>query len=138
MKQQLFWKSMLSDSSSEKVSAVEGDVFWKFIRSKRGSTPEKVGNAEYFFSEKLAFSKCSSSEKADAVQKYLLRQSSSSVDIFILSNSSAKKVAVPKSSNPKELPILNKWNYVFWKINAAWKWLFWRRSSSKKTAALKK
>ena len=40
------------------------------------------------------------------MQKYLLRQKSSSVDIFILSNSFTKKVAVPKSNYPKELPIL--------------------------------
>ena len=39
----------------------------------------------------------------------MLRQRSSSVDIFILSNSSAKKVAVPKSNCPKELSMLKKW-----------------------------
>ena len=48
-------------------------------------------------------------EKVDAVQKYLLRKSNSSVDIFILNNSSTKKVAVPKSNYPKELPIRKWW-----------------------------
>ena len=57
---------------------------------KKGSSPEKVGNADYCFSEKL-----------DALQKYMLRKSSSSVDIFIL-----KKVAVPNSNYPKQLRIL--------------------------------
>ena len=64
---------------------------------------------EYFFPEKSAFLKSSSFEKADDVQNYLLRQRSSSVDIFILNSSSAKKVAVSKSNCPKELPILKKW-----------------------------
>ena len=36
-------------------------------------------------------------------------QRSSSVDIFILSNYSTKKVAVPEIDYPKELPILTKW-----------------------------
>ena len=44
---------------------------------------------------------CSSSEKVDAVQKYLFQKTSSSVDIFILSNSSTKKLAVPKINFPK-------------------------------------
>ena len=45
----------------------------------------------------------------DAVQTYLLRKSSSSVDIFILNNFSIKKVAAPKCNYPKEQPILKKW-----------------------------
>ena len=45
----------------------------------------------------------------DAMQKYLLRKGSSSVDIFILNNSSAKMVVVLKSNQPEELPILKKW-----------------------------
>ena len=45
----------------------------------------------------------------DAVQKYLLWKSSSSVDLFILNNSFAKKVAVTKSNYPKEIPILKWW-----------------------------
>ena len=36
------------------------------------------------------------------MQKYLLRKSRLSVNIFILNNSFAKKVAVPKSNYPKE------------------------------------
>ena len=47
-------------------------------------------------------------ENVDAVQKYLLGKSSSLVDIFILKNSSAKKVAVPKSNCPEELSVLKK------------------------------
>ena len=39
----------------------------------------------------------------------LLWQSSSSVDIFIRNNFSAKKLAVPKSKWPKELLIFEKW-----------------------------
>ena len=54
------------------------------------------------------FPKCSFSENVDAVQKYLLGKSSSSVDIFVLNNSPAKKVAVPKSNCPKELSVLKK------------------------------
>ena len=55
------------------------------------------------------FRKCSSYEKVDAVQKYLLRKSSPSIDIFILNNTSAKKLAVTKSNCPKELSIHKKW-----------------------------
>ena len=62
-----------------------------------------------FFLKKNFLRKCSSSEKADAVQKYLVRKKSSSVDISILSNSSAKKVVFPKSNYPKEHPIVKKW-----------------------------
>ena len=54
------------------------------------------------------FRKCSSSERVDAVQKYLLQKSSSSVYIFILNNSSTKKVAVPKSNCFKE-PAFKTW-----------------------------
>ena len=61
------------------------------------------------FLKNLFFPKCSSSEIVNAVQKYLLRKSSSSVDIFILNNFFAKKEAVPKSNYPKELLILKWW-----------------------------
>ena len=44
-----------------------------------------------------------------AVQKYPLRKSNFSVDIFILNNFSIKKVAVRKSNCPEELSILKKW-----------------------------
>ena len=54
------------------------------------------------------FPKYSSFVKVDAVQRYLFQKSNASVDIFILNNSYAKKVAVPKSNFPKELPLL-KW-----------------------------
>ena len=44
------------------------------------------------------------------MQKYLLQKKSSSVDIFILNNFSAKKVvAAPRSKCAKEFPILKKW-----------------------------
>ena len=52
------------------------------------------------------------SEKKDAVQKNLRRKNSSSVDIFILNNSSAKKVADLKSNYPEELSILSKWLFA--------------------------
>ena len=52
------------------------------------------------------------SEKKDAVQKYLRRKNSSSVDIFILNNSSAKKVTDLKSNYPEELSILSKWLFA--------------------------
>ena len=55
------------------------------------------------------FPTCSFSENVDAVQKHLLGKSSSSVDLFILNNSHAKEVAVPKSNCPEELSILKKW-----------------------------
>ena len=43
------------------------------------------------------------------MQKYPFQKMSTSVEIFILSNSSAKKVAVPKRICPKELPLHKKW-----------------------------
>ena len=48
LKKYLFWKSSCYGEST---------VFWKSNHSKISSYPEKVGNAEYRFSEKLAFSK---------------------------------------------------------------------------------
>ena len=62
-----------------------------------------------FLKNFIFFSKCNFSQKVDVVQKYLLGKSSSSVDIFILNNSSAKMVAFPKINYPKELSILKKW-----------------------------
>ena len=49
-----------------------------------------------------------SSEKVDAGQKYLLRKSSSSVDIFILHDFPLKEVATPKKNCPKKLSFLKK------------------------------
>ena len=49
------------------------------------------------------------SENVYAVQKYLPQKSSTSVDLFILNNSSTKNVGVPKSNCP---PILKKWLLV--------------------------
>ena len=53
------------------------------------------------------------------MQKYLLQKRSSSVDIFILNNFSAKKVAAPRSKCAKEFPILKKWLWYSEKITAA-------------------
>ena len=61
------------------------------------------------FLKNYLFPKCSFSEKVNAVQKYVLRKSSSSADIFFLNNSFAKNIAVPKSNCPKGLPNLKKW-----------------------------
>ena len=60
------------------------------------------------FVKSYLFPKRSFSENVDVVQKYLLGESRSAVDIFILNNSSAKKVAVPKSNCPEEISILKK------------------------------
>ena len=108
-----------------------------------------MGNAEYCFSEKFTFFlKCSSSERADDVQKNMLWKSSPFADICILNNSFAKKVALPKSYYPKELLSILKWwllgrNFAqkkshSEKITAAKNWLLWKRSSSKKSDALSK
>ena len=80
-------------------------------------------------------------EKVDAVQKYLLWESSSSVDIDILKNSSAKVTTLKNY-------IFSRSGYSvedsFWKcsysekINAAKKWLFWKRNFSKKATGSKK
>ena len=91
--------------------------------------------------------KCSFSEKADAVQKYLLHNSSSALDIFIL-RSSSKKITVvtvvknflfSRSGCSVEVS-LRKRSY-FEKITRGKKWLFWKRrksSCSEETAAPKK
>ena len=71
----------------------------------KNSSPEKEGYMEYCFFGKLDFSKSSCiereplssfSEKVDAVQKWLLQKSSSSIDIFILEKFLHQKVAAPK------------------------------------------
>ena len=54
----MLWES----SSSEKIAAIEGNVFWKSGCSKKVALQEKY-----------VFRKGSFSEKADAVQKYLLQ-----------------------------------------------------------------
>ena len=101
----MLWKS----SSCEKVAAIEGNVFWKNSGSKKVTLQEIVDNAEYYFSEKLAFFKLNSSEKVDIVYKYLFRKSICSVDAFILNNVFSKKETLHKSNCPKEVPILRKW-----------------------------
>ena len=75
---------------------MDGKVFWKSSRFKK-LTPEKVGNVEYCFSWKI-----------DASQKYLFQKSSSSANVFILDHSLSKKVPLPKSNCPNDLPILKK------------------------------
>ena len=52
----LLKKYAVKSSSSEKVAAVEGRVFWKSSRSKKAAL-EKVDNTEYCFSKKSASSK---------------------------------------------------------------------------------
>ena len=89
-----------------------------------------MGNKEYCFSEKLAFWKCNSSENVNAVQKYLLRKSSSSVDIFILKYSSTLKEATRKSYYPKEICILKRW--LLGRSFALEKLLFWKNNYCKK------
>ena len=61
------------------------------------------------FLKNSLFPKCSFFGNVDVVQKYLPQKSSCSIDIFLLNNSSAKKITLPKSNCPKELPILKKW-----------------------------
>ena len=95
------------------------------VTSLKSSSPEKNGECRILLFWKICFfRKIGSSETVDAIQKYLLRNSSSSVNTFILNNSFVKKVAVPKSNYPKELPIL--------------KWWLLGRSFSEKKAILKK
>ena len=60
------------------------------------------------FSNNQLFAKRNSSEKVDVAQKYLVRKSTSSENVFTLKSFSTKKVGVPKSTCPKELPILKK------------------------------
>ena len=100
-----------------------------------------------YFLKNQFFQKRSSSEKAYAVQKYLLRKRITSADIFILNNLSGRKVALPKSNCPKKYPILKKWllgrsfalkSRHSEKITATRKIQFRKRSSSRKTAAQKK
>ena len=81
------------------------------------------------------FPKCSFPEKADAAQKYLLQNSSSFLDIFIL-NSFSEKITVPKSNCRKEVLILKKW--LFYRSFASNKKLFWKHNSFEKVTVLKK
>ena len=85
-------------SSSEKVAAIESNVFWKSDRSKKVALQEKK-----------VFRKCSSPEKPDAVQMYLLRPKELFCRYFYSKQLLHQKVAVPKSNYPKELPSLTKW-----------------------------
>ena len=96
-------------------------------------------NAEYCFSEKFAFPKCSFSEKVDAGQKYLRRKVNSSVVIFTLNNSSAKKIDLHA--------ILKKWllcrsfalkKKLFRKGNCCEKVTVLKQEILKKKAILKK
>ena len=77
-------------SSSEEVAAIEGSVFWKSTSFKKKALQKKADNAEIDFLKNQFFPKCSFSENFDAVQKYLLWQSSSFLDIFTLNSSSEK------------------------------------------------
>ena len=78
---------------------------------------------------KIYFSlKCSFSEKADAVQMYLLQRSSSLLDIAILNSSSEKKNPALKSTCFLEVSLWKR-NYSK-KRTPAKKWLFWKRRKS--------
>ena len=78
-------------SSSGKVAAIEGSVFWKSTCSEKTALQKKADNAEIdFLKNQVFFPKCSFSEKVDAVGKDLLWKSSSFLDIFILNSSSVK------------------------------------------------
>ena len=85
----------MKSSYSEKVAAMEDNVFWKSGHSEKVALQKKWVVRNIVFIKNGFFPKCCFSETVDAVQKYLLRKSSSSLDIFILSNPSAKKVALP-------------------------------------------
>ena len=101
----LLKKHVVKSSSSEKLATIEGNVFWKSSCSEKTALQKKWVMRTIAFLKNSLFTKSSSSEMVDAAQKYQLRKSSCSVDIFILNNSFAKKVAATKSSYPKELPI---------------------------------
>ena len=79
--------------------------------------------------------KCNFSEKADAVQKHLLQNSSSFLDVFIL-NSSSEKITVPESNCRKELPIFKKW--LLCRSFTPKKKLFWKNNSCEKVTVVKK
>ena len=59
------------------------------------------------FLKNQLFPKSNSSEKV--AQKYLVRKGTSSENVFIVNSFPTKKVGVPKSTYPKELPVLKKW-----------------------------
>ena len=61
------------------------------------------------FPKNQLFPKSNSSEKVDAAQKYLVRKSTSSENVFILNSFSTKGVLIPKSNYPKAPSILKKW-----------------------------
>ena len=73
-------------------------VFWKVVALKR-----KPSRKSRFF-ENVALLK-----KLMVCRSTCFNQRRSSLDIFILSNYSTKKIAIPKSNCPKELLILTKW-----------------------------
>ena len=58
------------------------------------------------FPKNQLFPKSNPSEKV--AQKYLVRKSTSSENVFILNSFLTKKVGVPKNAFPKELPVLKK------------------------------
>ena len=107
------------------------------VTTLKSSSPEKNRECRILLFWKICFfRKIGSSETVDAIQKYLLRNSSSSVDTFILNNSFVKKVAVPKSNYPKEFPILKWW--LLGRSFAPKNQLFWKNNCCKQLTALKK
>ena len=89
-----------------------------------------------FLKNSLFFPKCSSSQIVDTVQKYLPRKSNFSVDIFILNNSFVKRVVLPKSNYPKELPILKWW--LFGRSSTLKKQVFWKNNCCEELTVLEK
>ena len=87
----LLKKYVVKNSSSEKVAAIEGRIFWKSDRCEKAALQKKYVMRNITFLKNYLFLKCSFSEKVDSVQKYLLWKSSSFLDIFILNSFSEKK-----------------------------------------------
>ena len=120
---------------------MEIKVIWKSSSSKKGALHKKICMQIIAFLKIISIQIVALLEKVDAVQKYLLWESSSSVDIVILKNSSAKVTTLKNY-------IFSRSGYSvedsFWKcsysekINAAKKWLFWKRNFSKKATGSKK
>ena len=85
---QLFWKGKCY---------IEGSVFWKSDSSKKAAFQKKYVIQSITFLNYYLFPICSFPENVDAVQKYLLWKSSSSVDLFFLT----KKIDISKINCPK-------------------------------------
>ena len=123
----MLWES----SSSDKVAAMESNVFWK------SGCYKKVA-----LHEKWVFQNFGTSKNADAAQMYLLRSEELFSRYLCSKQIVHKKVAVPRSNCPKELPVLTK--ILFLKIRYSEKndcckeMTLSKTENFKKAAALKK